>query len=226
MGWTDFVELIRAAIFGASHVVGGSLGGGILLVSFAVRLGLLPWTLRIARRAQLQQRRLADLAPELERLKKRWEKDPARLMSATQSLYKQHGVRLLDAGTLASVLVQWPLFAGLFTAVRRGLGSKIRYLWIADLASPNALLVLVVAIASGVAGALTPSASTSTAPNTTWMIVAAAMTMLFLASTSSALALSVGAGSAVSALQNWLLRREVIREGRGNAGRGSGQPAH
>jgi hypothetical protein len=36
-------------------------------------------------------------------------------------------------------------------------------------------------------------------------------TLVFLWSASSAVALSVGAGSAVSVLQNWLLRRDARR---------------
>ena len=34
MVWSGLIELVRALVFAASHVCGGSLGGGILVVSF------------------------------------------------------------------------------------------------------------------------------------------------------------------------------------------------
>ena len=83
--WAGFVELLRAAIFGAAHVCGGSLGGGILLVSAGVRLALLPLTLRLARRARDQQAKLATLLPELEALQRRYANDPLRVMRETRA---------------------------------------------------------------------------------------------------------------------------------------------
>ena len=69
--WAAFVEVIRAAIFSAAHVCGGSLGGGILLVSAVVRIALLPLTLKLARRAREQQAKLAALKPELDAIRRR-----------------------------------------------------------------------------------------------------------------------------------------------------------
>jgi YidC/Oxa1 family membrane protein insertase len=206
--WSGFVDLIRVAIFGASHVFGGSIGGGILLVSFAVRLGLLPWTIRIARRAFEQQQRMAALAPELQRMQQRWAKDPAKLMAATQALYAANGIRMLDPRSLFAAIAQWPLFAGLFSAVRGGLGAKMRFLWIADLGSPSVALTLAVAAVAGVAASIAPAPS-ATQNMSAWALVAAATTLLVVWSMSSALALSIGTGSVVSLLQNWLLRREL-----------------
>src|SRR5690242_12212825 len=50
--WTVFVGLVRLAMITAAHLTGGSIGSGILLVSAAVRLALLPLTLRAAREAR------------------------------------------------------------------------------------------------------------------------------------------------------------------------------
>jgi hypothetical protein len=57
--WDSFVEILRATIFSVAHLCGGSLGGGIMLVSAGVRLALLPLTLRLARRAREQQALIA-----------------------------------------------------------------------------------------------------------------------------------------------------------------------
>src|SRR5579862_2053795 len=119
--WEIFVDLIRAGIFAAAHLCGGSLGAGILLVSFLVRLGLLPLTLRMARRAREQQRKIAAIAGELASIQERHSKDPVRLVHETRSLHQQHGIRLVDPSMLVSMLVQAPVLAGLFGAVRAGL---------------------------------------------------------------------------------------------------------
>src|SRR5437762_2198885 len=113
--WVGFVELIRAGIFAAAHLCNGSLGGGVLVVSFVLRLGLLPLTLLVA-----------------------------------------------AASAAAAGLAQ----------------------------APNGQ----------------PSGAALAA------VIAASFTLLFLASASSTLVLSVGAGSAVSGLQAWLLARDQRRE--------------
>jgi YidC/Oxa1 family membrane protein insertase len=211
--WNSFVELIRATIFAGAHVCAGSLGGSVLLVSFLVRLGLLPLTLRMARSAREQQRRLARLKPELDRLQRRFAGNPARLFAETQALQRRHGVRTFEPRSMIVSLAQLPLLGGLFSAVRNGLGAKVRFLWIADLARPNGLLLLGVATLSGFATWLAPSHTTPQAPAATLAVVLALATAAFLFSASSAVALSVGAGAAVQGLQNWLLARDARRQG-------------
>jgi YidC/Oxa1 family membrane protein insertase len=210
--WNAWVELIRACIFGAANVVGGSLGGGVLVVSFVLRLGLLPLTLSIARRARDQQRRLAKIQGELKALQKRHAKDPVRLVRETQALHAKHGIRLLQPFTVLGAAAQAPLLAGLFGAVRAGLGQRVRFAWIADLARANSTLVMVVAALSATAAALAPMAPAQSAASPVPIILSAVMTAVFLWSASSAVALSWGAGAAVSILQNLIMARDDRRE--------------
>jgi YidC/Oxa1 family membrane protein insertase len=210
--WATLVELIRIAIFGAAHLCAGSLGSGILLVSFGVRLALLPLTLRLARHARDQQARVAALRPAIEALQRRYAKDPKRLMRETQALHAAHGIRFLSPLGLIGLGVQLPLLGGLYSAVRAGLGTRVRFLWIADLARPDfAILMAATAITAGVA-ALAPSAPGSQGVATPIVLVAfsALLTLMFLWPASSAVALSFGAGSLVSGLQNWLLDRDRV----------------
>lgn len=209
--WGSFVELLRAAIFGAAHVCGGSLGSGILLVSAGVRLALLPLTLRLARRSREQQLRLAAIQPELQALQKRHASDPRRLMREVRALHAKHDITLFTPSTLVSLAVQFPLLSGVFAAVRNGLGSKVRFLWVADLARPDRTLVLGVAALTALGLAQTPTTPAQPGAQTASALVAAVATIAFLWSVSSGVALSVGAGSLVSVLQNWLLARDANR---------------
>ena len=110
--WAGFVELLRAGIFAAAHVCGGSLGGGIFLVSAGMRLALLPLTLRLARSARAQQAKLAALQPEIEALQRRFANDPGRLIRETRALHAKHGIRLLTPSGLLGMAIHDAYHAG------------------------------------------------------------------------------------------------------------------
>ena len=209
--WNGFIELIRLSIFSAAHFCGGSLGGGIMCVSIVLRIALLPLTLRIARQARAQQVRLAGIKPELAMLQRRHGKNPARLMKETQSLYAANDIRPLTPTGLIGMVLQMPLLGGLFAAVRNGLGSRVSFLWIANLARPDAALLAVVTLLGGAALVFPrPPVATSTSGVVTMMLIGGGFSLFFLWSASSAVALSVGAGTLVSALQNWILSRDRV----------------
>lgn len=208
MFWSDVIDMLRALIFGVAHVCNGSVGVAVILVSFTIRLLLLPLTLRLARRAREHQRKLQALQPELARLQKRFEKDPAKLWQATSRLYQRRGVKQVDSANVVGGLVQAPVFAALYGALRRGLGSGIRFLWIGDTALPNIGLTLIVATltAVGVAGVQGSDASRTAQLMT--IAVYAGLTMWFLGSASALFALSTGAGSLINVAQGLILKRE------------------
>jgi YidC/Oxa1 family membrane protein insertase len=208
MFWSDVVDLLRALIFGVAHVCNGSLGVAVLLVSLTIRLALLPLTLRLARRARDHRRRLDELKPEVERLQRRFANDPQRLWRETSRFYRVRGVKQVDPAGLLGGLAQTPVFVALYSALRNGLGSGNRFLWIGDTALPNVLLNLLVTgttlavLASGASGATPRSLQFA------MFILMGAMTLWLLSSTSALFALSTGAGSLVGILQNRILARD------------------
>jgi len=206
--WAGFVELLRAGIFAAAHVCGGSLGGGILLVSAGVRLALLPLTLRLARNARAQQAKLATLQPEIEILQRRFANDPTGLLRETRALHAKHGIRMLTPSGLLGMAIQFPVLGGLFAAVRTGLGAKVRFLWVSDLARPDGALLLIATALTAWGISSAPNTPGQTTNQTPILVVGVLLTAAFLWTASSAVALSAGAGSLVSVLQNWLLSRD------------------
>ena len=210
--WAAFVELLRAAIFSAAHVCGGSLGGGILVVSAVVRLALLPLTLKLARRAREQQAKLAALKPEIDALQRRYANEPRRMMQEVRALQERNGIKIFTPGSIVGFAIQMPLLGGLFAAVRNGLGAKVRFLWVADLARPDLTVLLGIAALTAWGVSSSPTPSTQTSQQNMMMLAAVGATMFFLWSASAAMALSVGAGSAVSVLQNWILNREAAKQ--------------
>lgn len=203
---TVFVDIVRAAVFVAAHVLGGSIGAGVVVVSLAVRLALLPLTLRLARRSATQQALLAALRPELARLQERYRRHPAELRRRTQTLFRRSGYRPFDPQALLGGLLQAPVLAGIYGAVRRGLGVGASFLWITDLARPDALLALAVAALTASATFLGVKAGPQPHQAAAQATISGLITLLFFGRASSALLLSwtgSALGNVAQALVLW-----------------------
>jgi YidC/Oxa1 family membrane protein insertase len=210
--WDTFIELLRLLIVAGAHACGGSIGGGIALVSFLLRLALIPLSLKVARRAQEQLRKLAELKPMIERLQKRHAKEPAHsttLARETMALYKRNGVRMLDPLMLVAVATQGTLFSGILAVIRAGLGAGKRFLWIGDLSRPDVLLAMIAAGLVAWSIALSGSSAPASGAQATTMLrvsmaISAVMTLVFLLSAGSGVAVSVAAGAVGAGVQGWL----------------------
>ena len=207
MFWSDLIDLLRATILGVAQVSNGSIGVAVIIVSFAIRLALLPLTLHLARRGRAHQRRLLELKPELDRVQRRYANDPDRLWRETAAVYRKHNVSPLDVRGMFGGLAQAPVFIALYSALRRGLGEA-RFLWIANTSVANGVLTLLVAILTGIALASSPAPESARNAQVLTAVLIAAMTMWFLGSTSALFALSTGSGSLVGILQGLILRRD------------------
>ena len=85
---------------------------GIIVITIAARLLVSPLTFR-ALRGQAAQARLA---PEIQRLRQRYGKQPDRLQRELTALYQHEGTSMF-AG-FAPLLVQWPVFSVLYLLFR------------------------------------------------------------------------------------------------------------
>src|ERR1700759_727508 len=115
--WLAFVEVVRFALFATAHLLGGSIGAGILAFSLALRVAMLPITIPAARKMREQQAKLRRLKTELARLSKVHKNDTLRLRDETMALYQKHGVSTTPPGLGAS-LAQWPFGMAVFTSLR------------------------------------------------------------------------------------------------------------
>lgn len=155
------IDPLRTTIFALSHVLGGSVGGAILVVSLVVRIALLPLTIRWARRAQAHARRMRELEPEVAKIRRRYADDPARAMEATFALYKKHGLGMFPEGMLKGMLVQFPINVGLYQAIVGGVRRAGGFLWIRDLTRPDVMLATIAALLAAAAAALGATSETA-----------------------------------------------------------------
>jgi YidC/Oxa1 family membrane protein insertase len=204
--WSLFVGYLQTVLFVLANMYGGNISLAIITLSFIVRLALLPLTLRLARRSQQQQIRLQEIQPELERLKKHYRNNPDKLSQKTMELYKKHNVQLLDGASFLGNLLQLPIFAGLFSAIKQDIGKGGCFLWITDISQPNVLLALMIAILTFISSALSPTAQQP--GRSLSLILPAILTLFFVWRLSAGLGLYWAASSLVGILQSAMLRRK------------------
>lgn len=201
--WSSVLELLRVALFALAHVCGGSLGGGILLLSFIVRLALLPLTLRLAIRAHEYQVIVKRLKPRLDALQSRHGANPARLARETRELYSANGIGMAPKGTFLGAVVQMPIGAGVYQTIASIGKRAVRFLWVHDLSRPDAL---VASIAAGLAGAAVMAGPSSPTSRLTAGL-AALSTFLIAWRLSAGVGLYWVASNVVGVVQSALVRR-------------------
>jgi len=145
----------------------GLLGNYVLaliLLTIIVRLLTYPLT----RQQQRSTRRMQELQPEIEKIRKKYENDREQLAAKQMELYKKHGVN--PAGGCLPTVIQFPILIGFYRAITQTLAASplqllnlsqhvystlpnlndlvpldSRFLWL-DLAAPDPFFVLPVLV--------------------------------------------------------------------------------
>src|SRR5919108_5264673 len=128
-------------------LVGGSWGWAIILLTFTVRIVILPLTFKGVKSMQ----RLQSLQPEIKRIQERYKDDKQRMNQEVMAFYQREKVNPL--GSCLPLLLQIPFFISLFYLLRsdtfqRDIADNPGFLAINDLAEkvtdPVLLGVLIV----------------------------------------------------------------------------------
>jgi YidC/Oxa1 family membrane protein insertase len=205
--WTDFVDLVYMTLLSVSTALGGSMGWAIAVVSFAVRLVLLPITLRMAYRGLEVQAAIGRLAPLLKGIREKHKKDQHRIAQETAALYQANGIQIVSGGSLATLALQTPVFVALFEAIRRGLANGGRFLWVRDLGVPDGLLALGCATVTAWSSALAPNLPESQrAPA---IVIPALLTLLFLSRMAAGISIYSLSSGVVGLVQAVLVRKRA-----------------
>ena len=124
-----FHNLFAAANFPYAY------GFAIIGVTIFLRLLMLPLTMK----SMASMRKMQELQPEIEKLKKKYKNDQQKLLQEQQRIYREAGVNPL--GGCLPMLIQMPILFGFYYAVRE-LAENGRlvgqgFFWIPDLARPD-----------------------------------------------------------------------------------------
>lgn len=111
------VDVAYHLVFALTRALTPVLGGlaavaGIVLLTMAVRLAVLPLSFRAMRGQAIQ----AKLAPQLQALRSKYGKQPERLQREMTALYRREGTSMF-AG-LSPMLLQWPVLSVMYLLFR------------------------------------------------------------------------------------------------------------
>jgi YidC/Oxa1 family membrane protein insertase len=207
-------DTIIALLTWLTQVFGGSLGCAILTLSLGARVALLPLSIKLARRTRRNQEIMRLLQPEIEQLRKRFEKKPGRLFEEMRKLYQKHGCNPFDVPALLAGFIQLPVFGILCSSIRSSVRSSSTFLWIRNLALPDFFLTVAILSLTGLTAYLMPSASEQM--RNTLVIIQVIVTFLIVWKLSAGLALYWVSSGAVNLFQAvWLRYRKDSGSKRG-----------
>ncbi|MBI2020429.1 membrane protein insertase YidC [Candidatus Daviesbacteria bacterium] len=106
------INLLLLIYYGLNSLhIPGSLGFALIILTVLIRL--LVWPVMTS---QIKAtKKMADLKPHLDELKRKHKDDKQAMASAQMALYKEHGVN--PAGGCLPALIQIPIFIGLYQAI-------------------------------------------------------------------------------------------------------------
>jgi YidC/Oxa1 family membrane protein insertase len=141
------IDLCEVVLEFFHNTVGVGWGLAIILMTFTIRLAILPLTFRGAKGMQ----EIQQLQPEMKRLQERHKGDRQRMQQETMKLYQEHGVNPLSS--CLPILLQLPFFLALYFLLSGdNFAADLErtdpsFLFIPDLAAPPTGVVLGVLIA-------------------------------------------------------------------------------
>lgn len=117
-----YQPLYNVLIFLIKIAPGRDLGFAIIMLTLLIRLILLV----PSQRAIVSQKRMQELQPKLEQVKKKYAGNQERIAAETMQLWKEHKVNPL--GSCLPILVQFPVLIALFYVIQSGLNPDNTYL--------------------------------------------------------------------------------------------------
>ena len=106
-----------------SQILGNSLGWAIIVITFIVRLALMPIMIKQSKNATVQQEKIAHIKPLLEDITKRQKEatSDAERMAINQEmmqLYRDNNISMTGGIGCLPLLIQMPIFAALYAAIQ------------------------------------------------------------------------------------------------------------
>lgn len=137
-----YQPLLKGLTF-LTQILGGSLGFAIIIFTVGIRAALIPLTLP----AQRSAKKIKDLKPHLDELKRKHGQDKRRLQQEQLNLYKEHGVN--PAAGCVPTIVQFAILIALYrvfmdfiaNGANGALQANMHFLWF-ELSQPDPLYVL------------------------------------------------------------------------------------
>jgi YidC/Oxa1 family membrane protein insertase len=116
-----FFELFSGVLAGFYALI-PSYGAAIILLTLAVRILILPLSIKQTRMMRESQNEMQRVQPQIKKLQAKYKDNRQKLNEEMMKVYKEHGVNpLAPARGCLPLLLQMPVFIGLFYVVREPL---------------------------------------------------------------------------------------------------------
>jgi YidC/Oxa1 family membrane protein insertase len=147
---TDFMHWSETAIGGINAV-----GWSIIILTLVVRLILLPMMIHQQRNATIQQEKMRLLQPQLKKVQEaqksaQSQEEQMLASQAMMTIYRENNVSLLGGMNFATLIIQWPIFMGLYAAIKNSNEIAHATFFGINLASHAPILAIATAIAYGI----------------------------------------------------------------------------
>lgn len=134
-GYSGIIALPFLRVLKLFHLIAPNWGWDIVLLTLALRILLLPMSIKSQRSMMKMQR----LAPQMEKIREKFKDDSERQQKEMVDLYKRNHVN--PVGGCLPMAIQFPIFIGLYEALLNAV--ELRHapfmLWIRDLSAPDCL---------------------------------------------------------------------------------------
>lgn len=134
-GYSGIIALPFLRVLKLFHLIAPNWGWDIVLLTLALRVLLLPMSIKSQRSMMKMQR----LSPQMEKIREKFKDDNERQQKEMVDLYKRNHVN--PVGGCLPMAIQFPIFIGLYEALLNAV--ELRHapfiLWIRDLSAPDCL---------------------------------------------------------------------------------------
>lgn len=109
----------------AEHTIGGpnAVGWSIVMLTVVVRLFLMPMMIQQQHAATVQQEKMRLLQPQLTKVQEAQknattQEEKMQASQAMMAVYQKNGVSMFGGMNFTTLIIQWPIFIGLYDAIR------------------------------------------------------------------------------------------------------------
>ncbi len=178
-----------------------TLSTGMAIIAFTtlIRLLLLPISYPAIVQGIKQRQQLIKIKPQINKLKEQYQSEPKVMSQKMMELYKANDISFINKVSIVNMLGQGLTGFGIYQFLT-GANLVGRFGWISDIAKPDAVLSVAVALITAISMYLMPSSAESV--NYLMLIIVSGVCLVSLLNFSSAIGLYWGASTLVSTLQS------------------------
>jgi YidC/Oxa1 family membrane protein insertase len=133
-----------------SKTIGGkeSYAWGIIIISFVVRLVLLPLSLMQSKKSVVQQEKMKVIQPQMQLIQKHQkdattQEEQAQVSQLMMEVYRKNNIKLTGGIGCLPLLLQFPVFIAIYQAVQYSPEISKATFWGAPLAKPSLIITII-----------------------------------------------------------------------------------